>query len=212
MGIENAYQGGGDVGAGGDRERTLVLVGQPIEITPHFAAIDRARAGLLAHRAQSRDGAQGDGYMRVVLVGQVMQVHHLRPGGAEDGAQVAGQRPGRVFDLAARVAKLDLAGVIADEGGFALLLDAHPLHLLIAQIGVDAGARAAGAVGRHHAGKPSVHDPETLGDTVVGHDFDIVLVRGNRQVGGAGQRLGGRQTIGNEHVNVGIVRKHWGPP
>jgi len=63
-------------------------------------AIDRARAGLLAHRAQSRDGAQGDGYMRVVLVGQVMQYTTCGLAARRDGAQVAGQRPGRVFDLA----------------------------------------------------------------------------------------------------------------
>jgi len=46
-----------------------------------------------------------------------------------------------VFDFGAGEGKLDLARVLADIGGLALLQDAHVLHLLIGVIAVDSGAR-----------------------------------------------------------------------
>ena len=49
---------------------------------------------------------------------------------------------------------------------------------------------------------------EALGDAVVRHDLDIVLVRGNAQVRGARQRRVGRRAVGNEEVRRRLMKLH----
>ena len=49
---------------------------------------------------------------------------------------------------------------------------------------------------------------EALGDAVVGHDLDIVLMRRDAQVRGARQRRVGRSAVGNEDVRGGIMKLH----
>ena len=151
--------------------------------------------------------------MGIVLVGEVMQVDHLRAGGEEDSREIFHQRGRRRgLRFGARIPELDLAGVFAHERGLALFRDAHLFHALVGVIGVDAGARAAGAIGGHHAGEPPAGAAETLGDTVVRHDFDIVLVGRNAQVGGAREGGGGFHAVGNEDVGGGLVKLHGDSP
>ena len=67
---------------------------------------------------------------------------------------------------------------------------------------------ASGAVSHHHAGEPCVALPEAFGDAVVGHDLDIVLVRGDADVGGARERRIGCGAVGHENVCGGIMKTH----
>ena len=192
------------------REHLLVLVRQPVQVAPDFAAVDLLGLHLVAHGAQRGDGAHGHGRRAY---------RACRPGCA--GRRTRASRPRRicarsaittgllrVLDLGAGEAELDLAGVLADVGRFALLEEAHLLHLLVGVIAVDAGARAAGAVGHHHAGEPPVLSAEAFGDAVVGHDLDIVLVRGDAQMRGARERRFGRDAVGNEKVRGGFMKLH----
>jgi hypothetical protein len=151
--------------------------------------------------------------VRIVLVRQVVQVDELRPGRAQDALQILDHRSLIwIFYLSAGEAELDLAGVLAHISRFALLRQAHLLHLFIGRIAVNAGSRAAGAIGRHHAREPFLFPAKTLGDAVVGHDLDVVLVRGDGEVRGACQGGFGRQAIGNEEVRIGIIKPHdWSP-
>ena len=103
---------------------------------------------------------------------------------------------------------MDLAGVLADVGGLALLQHAHLQHLLVGEIAVDAGARTARAVGHHHAGEPLVLAAEAFRHAVVGHDFDIVLVRGDAQVSSAGKGGVWRDTVGHKKIRGGFVELH----
>jgi hypothetical protein len=103
---------------------------------------------------------------------------------------------------------LDLAGVLADVGGLALLQHAHLLHVLIGEIAVDAGARAARPIGNDDSGEPLVLAAETFGDAVVRHDFDVVLVRGDAQVRGPGDGSFWRGAVGYEEVRGGFMELH----
>ncbi len=49
---------------------------------------------------------------------------------------------------------------------------------------------------------------EALGDAVVGHDLDIVLVRGDAQVRGARHGRFGRRAVRHEEIRVGIMKLH----
>jgi phosphopantetheine adenylyltransferase len=82
------------------------------------------------------------------------------------------------------------------------------LHLLVRVLAVDAGTRAASAVGNHHAGEPHIALAEALGNTVVRHDLDVVLVSCDTEVGGSRQRGRRLQTVGNEYICVRIVEFH----
>ena len=159
--------------------------------------------------AQRGEGAQAHRDVGLVLVGEVMQVDDLGLGRLEDRQQIVDHRLAlRVLHGGAGVAQLDHAGVAADIGRGALLLAADALHLLVGVLAVDARARAARAVGHDDAAEPVVRQAEALGDAMVGHDLDVVLVGADAQVGGASERGDWRCAVRDEHVCVGIVKLH----
>ena len=205
--IEHPHQRGGDVGAGADAGSTC-LSSSGSQSRSRQTSQPYTFFGLhpVAHRAQRRDGAQRDRHVGIVLVGRVVQVDVLglrRPRRIASRSSTTAVSFG-FFTSRAGEGELDLAGVLAHVGGLALLEHAHLLHLLVGVIAVDTGARAAGAVGHHHAGEPLVLAAEALGDAVVGHDLDIVLVRGDAEMRGAREGGVGRVPSGTKKSAVDL--------
>ena len=91
----------------------------------------------------------------------------------------------------------------------ALLLSAHALHFLVGVGGVEVVAGRAAAVGDDYAGEPAVRLPVALQDAVNGHDFDVILVRGDRQMGGAREGLRRGGPIGDEKLSRRQVEFHF---
>ena len=113
-----------------------------------------------------------------------------------------------VLDVAARVHQLDLASVVADDRGLALLADADLDHLRVRVVGVDAGPRAAGAVRDDDSRVVLVLAAEALGDAVEGHELLVVLVRSDADVGRPPQRFRHRGRVRHEDVGVGAGELH----
>jgi hypothetical protein len=87
------------------------------------------------------------------------------------------------------MSQLNLDRVPADLRGGALFLATHGLHVGIRQRSVGAGARGAGAVGDDDAAERLAGKFEAIGDAGIGHDFDVVLVCGDAEMGDARQRV-----------------------
>ena len=188
-------------------ERPPGIGGDVAEWASGFRALAAEHAGgppVAGQRADRCERPQAHRDVRVVLVRRVVHVEHLGPRGLEDRLHV-GEHTGMagLLHVAARVHQLDLAGVLADGGRFALLLHAHLDHLLVGVVGVDAGARAAAAVRHHDAREALVLLAEALGDAVERHELLVVLVRADAEVCRAPQRLRHRGAVGHEDVGVG---------
>src|SRR5262249_30266873 len=150
-----------------------------------------------------------DADVRVVLVGEIVQVDDLRTSGPQNRGEVLDHHSfSWVLYLGAGEAELDLAGVLPDIGGLPLLDQAHLLHFLVRVLPVDTGARAPRSVGDHHAGETAVLAAEALGDPVIRHDLDVVLVGGDAEMCRAGQGGFGGGPVGDEEVGSRVMEFH----
>ena len=147
--------------------------------------------------------------MRVVAVGGVVQVDKLRPRHREDAQDVgADVRLARVLQIVAGITELHHDAVFPDERGLALLLLAHVLHLFVGVFLVGSLARAARAIGDDDAAEPLVVAAETIRDSVIRGDLQVVLVRDNAEVGHAREGLRGVALIGNEKIGFRMAEEH----
>ena len=145
--------------------------------------------------------------MRVVLVGEVVRVHHPRLGRGEDRPQVGGVvAVARLLYFRAGKIKLRHEGILRDNRRLALLLGAHGLHLLVGVVGVLVGARTAGTVGDRHATEPLLRLLVAGEDAVQRHHLEVVLVRADAEVGRAAKRLVWLGVVGDKQVD-GWTRK-----
>jgi hypothetical protein len=99
--------------------------------------------------------------------------------------------------------------ILTDLRSKVLLFASNRLHLCIRKVRVRTRARTAGTIGTGHSGKPLGIVLVTLKNPVEGHEFEIVLVRPDPEVGDTGEspRLG--ETIWNEEFSGGIVETHF---
>lgn len=183
------------VGVGWERQ----FVGEPVEGAPDFAAEDFCREFVGGEFSEGAEGVAEDRDVGVVFVGGVVEVEGLEFwGGGEDGLEVGGDvGVARVFGGGAGVGELDLGGVFSEVGGLSLF--------------VAAGCRDGGVVGAggdDDAGEVFFGVLVALGDAVVGHDFDVVGVGGDAEVGGACEGVGGRQLVGDVDVGGGLGEVH----
>ena len=197
--VEHAQQGRLQILVRGQVESHLVRVHHPIQVAPHLAAVQLLRALGRGQAADGGDDSQRDRHVGVVLVGQVVGVDELGVGCAQDRQMSStGCRLPRVFDDLAGIIQQHLGGILADDGGFLLLFEAHHAHFFVGVIFIEVVPRRAAPIGHDHAGEPQIFLLEALQDRRGSHDLDIVLVGADRHVGGARQGLLDGQPIGDE--------------
>ena len=121
--------------------------------------------------------------MRVVFVGEVVRVNHLRPGRRKDRPQVSGVvAVARFFHGRTGIIELRHERVLGDDGCLTLLLGAHDLHLLVGVVGILVGSRTAGAVGHRHAAEPLLRLLVAGEDAVQRHHLEVILVRADTEM------------------------------
>ena len=124
--------------------------------------------------------------MGVVFIRRIVGVNDLGAGSFEDGFEIIFQGGiGRAFHRAAGVAELEHRRISADQGGGVLFLRAYFHHGLIGDTGIRAGAGTACAVGAGDAAEPFVPPGEAFEDAVEGHEFEIVLMGSDPEMGNA---------------------------
>ena len=109
---------------------------------------------------------------------------------------------GGVFCRAARVIELHHRGIVTELGSLTLLLSPSERHLLIGEIGIGTGPRAARAVRAGDAGKPLASAVVARCDAIERHEFQVVLMRTNAQMRYACKRTRLRKSIGDEYVRT----------
>ena len=195
--------------AGADVEHDLVVVLHPVQVAPDLAAEHALRALVLRQQADGLQHRDHHADVRVVLVGGVVGVDDL---GLDDlqqrGELIAQRRVGRVLDHLAGVAELQHRLVVARVRGLVLLVDAHRRHLLVGVVGVRADAGAAAAVGAGDAAEALVLLQVALGDAVVGHDLEVVLVGADAEVGDVREDRLHRLAAGDEDLGVRVAQFH----
>ena len=147
--------------------------------------------------------------MRVVPVTGIVEIQDFRLRVFEDEFHVLHHR--RVFrqlDLITRVAELHHDAVLTHIGRFALLHEAHFLHLLVGVAGIRPFARAARTIRDHHAAEPLILVMKALGDAVIRGDFEVVLVGDNAQMRHAAQGGPGVGFVGNVEIVFGMSELH----
>jgi hypothetical protein len=107
-----------------------------------------------------------------------------------------------LLDVGGRVGELKLDAIAAEAGGLPLLESANFLHLLVGVVGEGAGAGRAGAVGDDHAAESEGGVVEAIADGGVRHDFNVVLMGGEAQVGDLGEGSVGGAAVGDIHISL----------
>lgn len=104
-----------------------------------------------------------------------MQVHHFGCREVEQVRKIAGKsRDLRGFDFCARIAKLDLNRVVADERGFLLFAQPEANHLSVGVVGVGVRARASRTMSQDDPREPAVFTTKAARHSVIGHGLDII--------------------------------------
>lgn len=89
-----------------------------------------------------------------------------------------------------------------------MFLFADALHFIVGDLGVEPGARATRAIGAGDAGKPGVVLGEAGFDAVVGEELEVVLVRSDREMGGAGECFFFGSAVRDEKVGFWMMKFH----
>lgn len=90
-----------------------------------------------------------------------------------------------------------LGVVLAEVGGVDLFLVANLDHLFVGMVGEGSGAGGAGAIGAGDSGEPATRVLVAGGDAVVGHEFEVVGMSADGEVGGAGEGGFGVGAVGD---------------
>ena len=88
------------------------------------------------------------------------------------------------------VTELVLNSVLTEVGCLNLFAVPQLFHGLIAVVGKGAGARGAAAIGASDSGEPLARFLVASDDAMIGHEFEVVLMRADAEVGGAGESFG----------------------
>ena len=210
LGIEHSQQLGSEGGVAAGIEGDFVGIDHPVEVAPDFAAEDAVRAVFRGKSAQGFQAAKEHGHVGVVFVGGVVEVNHPGAAAVEDGGEI-GLHAGVAgrFDVGTGVGELELDGVAAELGGFALLFAADGLHLFVVELQKRAGARGAGAIGHDDASEGFAGVVEAVGDAGMRHNLDVVLVGRDAEVGDTGEGGGGQfVAFRQKHVGIGAGELH----
>ena len=101
--------------------------------------------------------------------------------------------------------------VLSDNGCLPLFSAAHLLHLNVCEFRIDPGARAASAIGHDDPTEPSIAATEAISDAGIGHNFNIVLMSGDAEVGGPSEGIFGCEAgLRNENICGGMGKFHAG--
>ena len=185
LAVEHRRKTAHQVGMRSAVEVHLFVVAEPIEIAPHFAPVHLFGALLGRKPPQRRDDFERRGNVRLMLVREVVRIEMLRlcpsdkVGKFFDDLVIA-----RVLDLLGRVREHCQKAVLPHRRRLLLFDDAHRLHLFVRIVGVKTAPRTPRAVRHDDGAEPLVLIPETLHNGRVRHKFNVVLMRGDRKVGG----------------------------
>ena len=163
----------------------LFVVAHPIEVAPHFAPVHLFGAFLGRKHAQCSNHFECRGNVRLMLVREVVRIEMLR--------LCPSDTVGKFFDdfgiasvlyLFGRVPEQKKKAVLSHTSRLLLFDDAHFLHLFVRIVGVKPASRTPSTVRHDDRAEPLVLIPETLHNGRVRHKFNVVLMRGDRKVGG----------------------------
>lgn len=190
-----------ELGPRRDVEHDAVGVAEPVEVAPHLATVDERGPVFARERAERGEHGDEGGDMCVVLVGGIVRVDDTRATCTQNAAQLRNEEFGaraRRLGLRGRGAELPHATVATDSCGTILLIDAHSSHCGIGVVSKRAAARRAAAVGANDARKATLRLSVALENAVHCHEFNVVLMRTDRQCGHASKRFVTCDAIRNE--------------
>jgi len=211
LGGEEAIELGGEGIVSADVVSDFLFIGHPIEAAPDFATVD----GLWAERFWEGSNRLNDwddyGDMGGMFVGGIMGVDDAGGGGDEDLGEVLLEAEiGGIAGDGAGVAELEHGGVVAEASGGPLFGAPFGDHLGIGESGIRTGAGASGAVGASDATEPLGGAIEAGDDPVKGHEFEIVLMGADSEMGDSGESGGERLVVGDINFCGGMLKEHWG--
>ena len=206
---EDFVQGLGEFRTLRDGHRGLLGVHQPVEVTPDFTAVDFLRTVGLGQTAERFQAAEGAPDMRVMLVGEVMEIDDLRSAGFEEAEEViADDRLAGVTYRFARMAELSHEAVLADHCGGVLLADTFRGDLVVGPILELAGAGASAPVGDGHSAEPAILLVVAGEDAMEGHELQVVLVGADAEVGRPTEGFRGGEPVRDHEAGARVERDH----
>ena len=211
LGGEEAIEVSGEGVVSADVVSDFFLIEHPIEAAPDFATVDGLRAERFWEGSNRLNDWDDYGDMGGMFVGGIMGVDDFGGGGDEDLGEVLLEAEiGGIAGDGAGVAELEHGGVVAEPSGGPLFVAAFGDHLGIGEGGIRTGAGASGAVGAGDATEPLGGAIEAGDDAVKGHEFEIVLMGADSEMGDSGEGGGERLVVGDINFCRGMLKEHWG--
>jgi hypothetical protein len=205
LGAEDAEKGRTEVGGRRTREADHLLGRDPVEIAPNLAAVDFG--GTIGRRelAEGCEAGEEHGDMGFMPVGRIVEIENLGFGYLKNLKQVGDQGvSARATNFGAGVAELKDGGVPAQNSRISLLFPPGFDEFSRRKFFRRAGAGGAGAIGGDDAGEAEIFLAPTGADAGIGHDFQVVWMGADAEVGGGGE--GGFEVApaGSKKVDVGL--------
>ena len=211
LGGEEAIDLSGEGVVPADIVSYFFLIEHPIEAAPDFATVDGFGAERLWEGSNRLNDWDDYGDMGGMFVGGIMGVDDVGGGGDEDLGEVFLEAEiGGVAGDGAGVAELEHGGVVAEASGGTLFGAAFGDHFGIGEGSIGTGAGAAGAVGAGDATEPLGGAIEAGDDAVKGHEFEIVLMGADSEMGNSGESRWERLVVGDINLCSGMLKEHWG--
>ena len=202
---------GGEGVVSADVVSDFLLIEHPIEAAPDFATVDGFGAERMWEGSNRLNDWDDYGDMGGMFVGGIMGVDDVGGGGDEDLGEVFLEAEiGGIAGDGAGVAELEHGGVVAEASGGTLFGAAFGDHFGIGEGSIGTGAGAAGAVGAGDATEPLGGAIEAGDDAVKGHEFEIVLMGADSEMGDSGEGGGERLVVGDINFCRGMLKEHWG--
>ena len=129
--------------------------------------------------------------MGFVAVAGVVEIDNLGLGGFQNLQQVGNEGgPTSTANLGAGVGELDHGGVVPQNRRLFLLFSPDLDKFRAGFFGERAGARGPGSIRDHHAGEADFFLPPAGADPGEGHDFEVIGMGTDTEVGRQAQGLG----------------------
>jgi len=209
LGAKDPEQGRAEVGGGGTGQTDHPFRRNPVEIAPDFAAVDFG--GTIGGRelAEGREAGEKHSNVGFMAIRGVVEIDDFGFCVLENLKQIGGQGvSARATNFGAGVGELENGGIIAQNSRISLLFPPGFDEFSRRKFFRGTGAGRPGAVGGDDTGEAEIFLAAAGADAGKGHDFQIIRMGTDTEMGGGGEGRCEIAPAGNEKVGVGLGKFH----
>ena len=209
LGAKNPEQGRAEVGGGGTGQTDHPFRRNPVEIAPDFAAVDFG--GTIGGRklAEGREAGEKHSNVGFMAIRGVVEIDDFGFCVLKNLKQVGGQGvSARATNFVAGVGELEDGGIPAQNSRISLLFPPVFDEFSRGKFFRGTGAGRPGAVGGDDTGETEIFLAAAGADAGKGHDFQIIRMGTDTEMGGGGEGRCEIAPAGNEKVGVGLGKFH----